>query len=363
LRKRGIAVTALTARHDSALAPREDIDGIPVIRLPLPRPARFRPAAFFLSAAGYLLRHRARYDVIHVLGAYMRVVPIVGVARALGKPVVVKMTSSGTDDPSASRRRRFGGLLVRALRCADAVVSVSVSLSESYRRSGLPEAKLVGIPNGVATDVFSPASEKEKEDLRRRLALPAEGELVVFVGPVRYRKGIDTLLAAWPEVARRRVSARLALVGPVVEDAPHGSPSVEALLSKAEKTEVVGKVQNVEDYLRASDVFVLPTRLEGSPNALLEAMSCALPCVAGRVPGTEEVIEDGRSGTLFEPGDAARLGEALAGLVDDATKRRDLGTRARETIVGRYSLDSVADAHADLYGRLAGTPSRARTPR
>ncbi len=362
LLRRGVAVTALTARHDAALAAREELDGVPVIRLPVAGGPRLRAAGFFLSAAAQLLRHARRFDVILVLGAYLRTAPIVAAARVLGKPVVVKMTSLGTDDPSSSRRRRLGRVLLGALRRADAVVSVSKDMSEVYRRSGLPESKLFDIPNGVATGVFSPSRPEQKRVLRERLGLPADGEIVVFVGPVRYRKGIDTLFAAWPDVVRRRAKACLVLVGPVVEDAPDGLPAVKSLLSTAENTLFRGKRDDVEDYLRAADLFALPTRLEGSPNALLEAMACGLACAAGRVPGTEQLVENGRSGSLFEPGDAAGLADAIVELFEDPVKRRDFGERARQRIVEKYSMDSVADAYAALYRRLIETRRPSGSP-
>jgi glycosyltransferase involved in cell wall biosynthesis len=354
--RRGVSVTALTARHDAALAAREEIDGVRVIRLPVAGIPRVRAAGFFVSAAAQLVRHAKIFDVIHVLGAYFRVAPIVAAARILGKPVVVKMTSLGTDDPSSSRRRRLGSVLLWALRRADAVISVSEDMSEAYRRSGLPLPKLFDIPNGVETGVFAPSTPEEKRVLREQLGLPLDGEIVVFVGPVRYRKGIDTLVAAWPDVLSRRAKASLVLVGPIVEDAPAGLPSVASLLSTAKNTSIRGKCDDVERYLRAADLFALPTRLEGSPNALLEAMACGLACAAGRVPGTEALVESDRSGSLFEPGDAVGLADTIVGLLEDPVRRRDLGERARQRIVDKYSMDSVADAYAALYRRLLETP-------
>jgi glycosyltransferase involved in cell wall biosynthesis len=354
LTARGVFVTALTARHDESLASREVIDGVPVTRLRVGPYRRLRPLVFFLFASLHLFRHAKRADVVHVLGAYLRVVPVVAVSKILGKKTVIKMTSHGTDDPLSTRKRRLGGFVRWAMTRSDAVVSLGGGMSASYRQSGLSEAKLFEIPNGVAADVFRPAPPDERRAVRNRLGIPDETEVVTFVGPVSRQKGVDTLLLAWPQVLERRPRALLLLVGPLRDGALAGFPTLDALSSDLMRIRALGERKDVNECLRVSDVFVLPTRFEGLPNALLEAMASALACVVSRIPGTEEVVGNGRCAVLVEPGDPVRLGDAIAGLLEDAGTRLSLGAGARARIMEKYSMDAVADEYAKLYRCLRG---------
>jgi glycosyltransferase involved in cell wall biosynthesis len=354
LQRRGVSALVLTARRHRGLPPKESLDGIPVVRLNVPGFRRLQPLFFFLSASCYLLRHGRLYDVYHIHGAYLRVIPVVVVGRLLGKRTVVKMTSQGTDDPASTRGRRWGTLLLWALRRVDAVVSVSRDMSAVYRESDLPPAKLVEIPNGVLTDVFCPATAGERPALRERLDLPRDAKIAVFVGFVGYQKGTDTLLLAWERVIERRPESCLLLLGPLREDAPEGSPSVRALVARSPRTILVGQNDNIHEYLKTSDVFVQPSRLEGLSNALLEAMSTGLACVASNIVGMGEALRHGHNGLLFPSGDAGALSDSILELLADDDKRSKLGKQARETIMERFSIDTVADRYASLYTRLLG---------
>jgi len=354
LQRRGVSASVLTARRHRGLPPKESLDGIPVVRLNVPGFRRLQPLFFFLTASCYLLRHGRLYDVFHIHGAYLRVIPVVVVGRLLGKKTVVKMTSQGTDDPASSRKRRLGTLLLWALGQADAVVSVSRDMSAVYRESDLPHEKLVEIPNGVLTDVFCPPSADERSRIRDRLNLPQDAEIAVFVGFVGYQKGADTLLLAWRRVIERRPGACLLLLGPLREDAPEGSPSMHALVTRSTRTLLLGQKDNVHEYLKASDVFVQPSRLEGLSNALLEAMSTGLACAASNIVGMGEAIQHGQDGLLFPPGETDALADSILKLLADDEKRLTLGTRAREKTMAKFSIDAVADKYASLYTRLLG---------
>jgi glycosyltransferase involved in cell wall biosynthesis len=361
LASRGIAVTALTARHDAALAAREVIDGVPVRRLGTGPWRSHRSVFFFLSAALYLFRHAGRIDVVHVLGAYLRVVPVVSAAKLLGKKTVVKMTSHGTDDPLSTAKRPFGRLVRAAMTKSDAVISLGGAMSESYRASGLAESKLVEIPNGVETDRFRPVPPgADRESIKDRMGIPYDAEVVTFVGPVSRDKGVDTLLLAWPQILDFKPRAYLLLVGPLRPGALAGFPTLESLSSETMRIRAAGEVDDVYRYLRLSDVFVLPTRFEGLPNSLLEAMAAGLACVASRIPATEEIAEHGSSAVLVEPGDPSALAEAIAGLLDDPEARRSLGAAARARIEEKYAMEIVADKHAELYRRIAGISGGSR---
>jgi glycosyltransferase involved in cell wall biosynthesis len=125
-------------------------------------------------------------------------------------------------------------------------------------------------------------------------------------------------------------------------------------LGIAEITYFCGQVNNVEEYLACSDIFVLPSRAEGISNALLEAMACGLPCIATRIDGNRHVLTNAYNGLLVAPDDADELAQAIIRLGQDRMLRERLGQHARQTIIANYALDSVADRYVALYKCLLG---------
>jgi glycosyltransferase involved in cell wall biosynthesis len=354
LQEKDIAVTILTARHTSNLPVQELVHRVPVNRLSVLCSGRLRPFSFSAATAWHLLLHHQRYDVIHIHGAYWRILPELLVARLTARRSVVKMTQLGTDDPQTIRRRRLGRVLYRTLALADAVISTSHDLTLSYRRSGLPPDKLIQIPNGVDTALFHPVDDTLRRAIRSRLNLPQDTQLVVFIGRIGYRKGVDTLLRAWATVVEKHPDAWLVLVGPIGGDGPilAAKPPIERQLQETSQTLALGYQTNVQDYLQAADAFVLPTRLEGLPNALLEAMAAGLPCIASDIGGNTDLITDEKNGLLFEAEDVEQLISALLRLLNDDAERHMLGRCARETVKANYSMDQVAEKYVILYHRM-----------
>ncbi len=352
LTKNGFDVSALTARLDPSHPRHEIFDGVNILRLGSPRPRRLASLLFFLNAAWQVFRRRREIEVVHLHGAYMGIIPVLFVAKRFGIPCVVKMSSMGTDDTESIGRRRFGACLLRSLSSADAVVGISRELSASYRRSGLPPHRLVEIPNGVDTNRFRPTAEDERRHLKRKLGLSENGPMVVFTGVVRIRKGIDTLVSAWRMVVQKHSDASLVLVGPIDEIESTARTTLLRRLEESPGTVVTGFKPEVEDYLRAADIFVLPTRMEGLSNALIEAMACALPSIASNIGGNADLVDDGETGILVDVDDSEEWGRRICELIDDPEAGKQIGNRAREKMVAGFSIETTAKRYNDLYGSL-----------
>ncbi|MFQ5645131.1 MAG: glycosyltransferase, partial [Thiogranum sp.] len=113
-----------------------------------------------------------------------------------------------------------------------------------------------------------------------------------------------------------------------------------------------GLVPDAAPYLQAADCFIFPSRREGMPNALLEAMACGLPFVATRLGCIEEMTPAEQQPYLVTVDDADALAEAIIALAHDAGARRRLGAAARRTVEARFSLDAVTDRYVELYREL-----------
>jgi glycosyltransferase involved in cell wall biosynthesis len=151
-------------------------------------------------------------------------------------------------------------------------------------------------------------------------------------------------------VLSRYPDAHLVLVG--------SGPEETRLRRLADSLGITGRVyfageqREVAPYLAASDVFVLPSRAEGLGLALMEAMSAGLPCVASRVGGIPDLIEDGQNGLLVEPEDVAGLAKALLKLLEDRELAKRLGDRARQFIFQNYNPDVIVSQYISLYRQL-----------
>jgi glycosyltransferase involved in cell wall biosynthesis len=152
------------------------------------------------------------------------------------------------------------------------------------------------------------------------------------------------LVAERPEL---RASLRLAIVG--------DGPLLPALRELAQSLNVAdiswfpGGLDDVPEVLRLFSVFVLPSLNEGISNTILEALASGLPVVATRVGGNVEIVDDGRTGRLFAPGDVAALTGLLAEYVDDPRLRAKHAAAARRSATERFSLDAMVARYQVLY--------------
>ncbi len=183
--------------------------------------------------------------------------------------------------------------------------------------------------NGVDLEKFQPAGERDRLSARDRVGIPRDVPLAVCVGRVTRQKGQDVLLAAWPAVSARRPDARLAILG---------GGELGGQLRRLASSGVIlaGAVDDVRPWYAAADVVVLPSRWEGLPLTLLEALAVGCPVVGSNIPGIAEELPAG-AGALVPAGDTAALAEA----VGYRLCRRD-AARA-EGAVGAWYAAATAD--------------------
>ncbi len=354
----GDEATILTRRGDPNWPATEAVDGIRVRRVPPAGPGRAGKYLMVPAAARALAREARRHDLLVVRGTRVLGLPGLVAGRLAGLPVVLQPEINGELDGEAftwgkpwaggtpARVVRAGvALRNRWLRDGEAFVAMSRRIADEMLGAGIPAERVALIPHGVDTARFRPASSGEAAALRARLRLPS-GTLAVYTGRLLRGKGLEALLEALEAVAAAQPDLHLVLVG----SGEGQSLSVEAALRSraaeaplAGRVVFAGRVDAVEDWLRAADLFVFPSLFEGLGISLVEAAACGLAAIGSRTGGIVDVIEDGRSGVLVEPGDAAGLAAALRGLAGDALRRSEMGHRARR--VARERFDS-ADALA-----------------
>jgi len=173
---------------------------------------------------------------------------------------------------------------------------------------------------------------------------------IVAVGRLHQQKGFDVLIEAFSKCVRKHPGWRLVIFGEGPE-----REMLESLVSRLGlegKVSLPGRVRNPERVIGAAEIFVLSSRYEGFPNALLEAMTCGLPVIATDChSGPAEIIRDGEDGLLVPVEDSGTISGVLIRLMDDPDERNRLGGNAR-TSVERFSLPNVMEKWEDLIRRV-----------
>lgn len=234
------------------------------------------------------------------------------------------------------------------LRAFDLVVSLSDRARQDFLRVyHLPPQRVAVIPNGIDAGPFSPLpGPEQREACRRSLGLSRQDFALICVGGLSPEKGQEELLYLLREVRGRAGSVRLLLVG----DGPlrRALEQNAAGLGVADSVRFLGVRDDVPALLAAADLFVLPSRSEGIPGALIEAGMAGLCAVACDVGAVSDVVRDGVTGIVVRPGDRAAFREAVIRLALSPLRRKAMGAAARERCLRHFDMARVAGMYRDL---------------
>jgi len=296
-------------------------------------------------------------DVLQLTSASLCMVPMILRLRRQGIPIVLAFTLVGSGYSKNPAKRLLQRIIRRIPhRIADHFVTGNIVSQEYLRDLGVHQPITI-ISHGVDTGRFKQAaSQQEKSNIRKHLGLPQNAHLVLFVGALIPRKGIETLLFAWQKVSVNFPNAHLLLVGPSPSELAFDTiwtQKFEALCREAGGSlTLTGTVDNVTDYYQASDVFVFPSRREGMPNAVLEAYACGLPTILTPFAGYSPDLGIAETHHLLCEREPQELGHAISRLIQDSNLRAALSANARTLAVKNLSLDSAVEKYATLYQSL-----------
>jgi glycosyltransferase involved in cell wall biosynthesis len=372
LARDGLACSVVTRRGRASWPATEQLDGVRVLRVLPPgfgRAGKYLMAPF---AAAALARERRRFDVVVVRGT--RILGPVGLlaGRALGKAVVLQAEVNGelsgeiytwgtrlAGTRADALVRRVARLRNLVLRRADAFVAMSALIRDEFIAAGVAPEKVAQIPHGVDTVRFFPATDAARRELRQRLGIPRDALVVVNSGRMLKGKGLDVLLDAFELMARASPMALLVLVGSGAGQALSVEEQIRARAAALDgRVLLTGQVSNVEDYLRAGDVFAFPSLFEALGISLVEAAACGLACVGSRTGGIVDVIDDGRDGLLVRPGDVQELADALGTLARDAGRRQAFGRAARQKACAKFGIEACVSRYRELLEQVHRRASR-----
>jgi glycosyltransferase involved in cell wall biosynthesis len=297
-------------------------------------------------------------DVVHAQHPFLLGVTARRLARAEGRPLVftyhTRYEKYAHYVPLPERLVAAAAvrLASRFADSADLVVAPSARIAESLATGGVT-SPIATVPTGVPLDLFCPG---DRGEARRTLGLPEGVPLCLYVGRLDREKSVERVIDAFGSIAGAVSGARLLLVGQgshetALERLAAASPARAAI-------DFLGSVvrEELPPYYRAADLFLFSSETETQGLVLAEAHACALPAVAVRASGVDEVVRDGETGLLTKS-DAQDLADAAIGLLLDADRRLGMGRAARELAERDFSAMRQVEVMAGLYRRLLSAGS------
>jgi glycosyltransferase involved in cell wall biosynthesis len=323
----------LVLRHGSAFEQRAAEAKLPLTTLP------FRSEGDLFSAL-HLRKLIARFnpEIVHAHDA-----------RTLGLSAL--SWAMGTRSQIIAARRVAFPLrknpltAVKYRSVARRIVAVSKYVRELLVASGVDECRI-----DVVYDGFDLDRVVQQSNSRKVLGVAAKACLIGCAGHFVAEKGHESLIHAFASISQVIPDARLVLIGD-----GELSDSYRVLVQELNlegKVTFPGFVADLASVLPALDVFVFPSLQEGLGSSLLVAMACRVPICASRTGGIPEIIQDGVTGSLFEPGDADSIRQSVLGALDSPQRSRDLADAAGKTALQRFSVQRMVEATREVYANV-----------
>jgi len=348
--------TALDLRHD--FEPKEEVvDGYKV---------HYFPRALKLLCYSYLfgqlniswdmmkaVKHGMRkFDIVHVHS--WQQFPDIIVNHYAGKYDVPYVIQTHGSIPRIGKKFRkllydftFG---YRVLDKVSKVIALSRVEAEQYKAMGVPKEKIVIIPNGL--DLSKYAELPPKGSFRRRFNIPEDKKIILYLGRIHKIKGIDFLIKAYAHL-KNEMKCRNAVL--VIAGPDDGYLSEIKYLAQASGVSnsilFVGPLYG-ENKLVAyvdSEVYVLPSRYETFPMTILEAYACGKPVVASRVGGLKDLVKDGETGLLFEPGNVEQLARSIFNLLNGNDVAKEMGLKGKNFVRENFTIEKVVERLEKVY--------------
>jgi sugar transferase (PEP-CTERM/EpsH1 system associated) len=293
----------------------------------------------------YRLLRRERPSILHTWMFHANVLGRV-LGRRAGVPIII----------TSRRNVNIGGTLREFLKrqtagMDDRIIAVcEIAREAEIKRAMMSPDKVVTIYNGISAERFVDLDPQTAARTRQTFRIPVEAPLLGSVGRLHPQKGFTDLLTAFAQIRERIPSVRLFLAGGGKSRADLEAQARSLGLSEA--VTIAGVRADVPEVLAALDVFVLPSRWEGMPNAVLEAMAAGLPVVATAVGGTPEAVVDGVTGLLVPPRDPGALVQAIEWVLRDPNLRRRMGQAGRKRVEQHFSIEDTIRQTEALYETL-----------
>ena len=274
-----------------------------------------------------------------------------------GEAIVTKRDNPKELNPNEKSMLRFNFVLrsyeKKLMKRSDALIAVSkYTVNELTDLYGIDKNKIHVIYNGVDIERFKP--RPNRAELRQEFGLEKDQKVVLFVGRLYHRKGIDTLLRSVPPVLKEYSNVKFVISGTGFKQKEESLRNLAKELDIEDHVKFLGYVPDdkLPFLYSASDIFVLPAIYENFPFAILEAQSTGLPVISTKVGGIPEFLVDNQNGYVIEPRDPTQLTQKVLALLQDPKLAEEMGDRGRKLIEEKFDWRLITGQVIDLYHKV-----------
>jgi glycosyltransferase involved in cell wall biosynthesis len=314
--------------------------------------------ALFFSTSFHLIKFRKKFDILHCYGLSFLSFYSMLAGRILGKKSILEITLLGSGDPltvSNKKNLSFSANVQRMqFALADKINNVSEVLMQASLQAGLPGKKLLLITRSVDTSKFHPVSIEEKSELKKEL-FGNDKTVILFVGALIKRKGFDIAWESFKELSRLSPGNEyfLAILG------FDKFNEIDSVLTEAAEMGLKGKIKyfgtvgNIEKFMQASDYLIFPSRSEGSPSTLKEAMACGTVVLSNLIEGiTDKIVTNNENGILIKEENWNDYARKVIELNTNPALYSSISEKAVNTIKERYSSEKIQQQYHEAYNEI-----------
>lgn len=351
----GCEVTILTRRYKKSWPMKEVKEGVRIVRLGWPGEGAAATFIFVLALLSHIFFNRKQIDILHSHGAVKMGSLCSVMARLIGLKNVTKIATAGKIEPL--KRSFIGRVILHPFLASDKIIAMTDEIDNELMEVGVKNNQIARIPNGVDCNRFKPIPENERNTTKTRGNISNTGLITLFSGRLVHRKGLDVVIGSWSDIAKEALDIHLYILGSGTTQVDSVETDLRREVEQKQLTNVhfVGDSNEVASYLGCCDIFVFPSRIEGFPNALMEAMASGCAVVASDIGGVKPLIDHCRTGFIFEKDNMSDFSLKLIELANSHQLRNQLGKAARMKMVNNFAFTKVSEQYLNLYKELLGT--------
>lgn len=336
--KLGHQVTIMTKKRFFSTKAREKLEnGIDLVRL--------HPPIRWLEIFFRLLTTHNDFDAFYIIGTPKFSVWAIIFARFLSKkPVTLALTGK------AEIFNAKNGWRNKILSTCTNYIATTREIRDGFiKNGGISPEKISILPHGIDTKKFPPSNEKIRRKLKISHGIDPNCKVLLFCARIVPDKGVDTLQKTWKILHKTFPTAILFVVGGGLTNLLDELRALSAEMDDSIK--IIGEIDAPAEFYRLADVYIFPSRHEGLPTSLLEAMSCGLPAVTSDIGGCEDVISNDVTGFRVNSEDFAAFADKISILFTDDERRRRFGENSARLIRETCDFSIVMPKLAEILAR------------